>query len=98
MSHATLVIESNDGLHPHVEVPLAAIGRDLLPCKLAVVPGNPVDFGAQRGFVPIVEGYELVNQTADDCLVGEPASVAGAPEIGWPGGTVLSGRPRPPGT
>src|SRR5207237_5472645 len=72
VSHAALVIESNDGRHPHVEVPLAAIGRDLLPCKLAVLPGNPVDFGAQRVFVPIVEGYELVNQTADDCIVGEP--------------------------
>src|SRR5207302_1489722 len=97
MSHATLVIESNDGLHPHLEVPLAAIGRDLLPCKLAVLPGNPVDFGAQRVFVPIVEGYELVNQTADDCIVGEPEIVSGAPEFRWPGGIVPSGRTLPPG-
>ncbi|TMA07579.1 MAG: choice-of-anchor D domain-containing protein, partial [Deltaproteobacteria bacterium] len=97
MSHATLVIESNDGLHPHVEVPLAAIGRDLLPCKLAVLPGNPVDFGAQRVFVPIIEGYELVNQTADDCIVGEPEIVSGAPEFRWPGGIVPSGRTLPPG-
>src|SRR5436853_317659 len=97
VSHAALVIESNDGLHPHVEVPLAAIGRDLLPCKLAVLPGNPVDFGAQRVFVPIVEGYELVNQTADDCIVGEPEIVAGAPEFRWPGGIVPSGRTLPPG-
>jgi len=97
VSHAALVIESNDGLHPHVEVPLAAIGRDLLPCKLAVLPGNPVDFGAQRVFVPIVEGYELVNQTADDCIVGEPEIVSGAPEFRWPGGIVPSGRTLPPG-
>jgi len=97
MSHATLVIESNDGMHPHVEVPLAAIGRDLLPCQLAVLPGNPVDFGAQRVFVPIVEGYELVNQTADDCIVGEPEIVSGAPEFRWPGGIVPSGRTLPPG-
>src|SRR5438105_2069051 len=31
MSQATLVIESNDGLHPRVEVPLSAIGLDLFP-------------------------------------------------------------------
>ena len=97
MSQATLVIESNDGMHPHVEVPLSAIGRDLLPCSLQVSPGTPVDFGAQRPFVPIVEGFELINKTADDCIVGDPAIVSGAPAFRWPGGVAPSGRTLPPG-
>jgi hypothetical protein len=96
-SQATLVIESNDGIHPRVEVPLSAIGRDLLPCSLQVSPGTPIDFGAQRLFVPIVEGFELINRTADDCIVGDPVIVSGAPTFRWPGGVAPSGRTLPPG-
>ncbi|MGZ6124999.1 MAG: choice-of-anchor D domain-containing protein, partial [Myxococcales bacterium] len=97
MSQATLVIESNDGLHPHVEVPVAATGRDLLPCALVVTPASPVDFGAQRLFSPIVGGFELTNRTADDCIVGDPTIVAGAPAFRWPGGVAPAGRTLPPG-
>ena len=97
MSQATLMIDSNDGLRPHVEVPVAATGRDLLPCTLGIAPSPPVDFGAQRLFSPIVGGFELTNRTADDCIVGEPAIVAGAPAFRWPGGVAPSGRTLPPG-
>ncbi|HET7788010.1 MAG TPA: choice-of-anchor D domain-containing protein, partial [Myxococcales bacterium] len=97
LSRATLVLESNDGLHPHVEVPLAATGRDLLPCTLQVQPGDPVDFGLQKLFAPAVQGFELVNTTADDCIVGEPAIVSGGPQFRWPGGIVPAGRTLPPG-
>jgi hypothetical protein len=97
ISQATLVIESNDGLRPHVEVPVAAAGRDLLPCTLGISPGAPVNFGAQRLFSPVVGGFELTNRTADDCIVGEPAIVAGAPAFRWPGGVVPAGRTLPPG-
>lgn len=97
MSQATLVIESNDGLRPHVEIPVAANGRDLLPCTLDLSPAAPIDFGAQRLFSPIVGGFELTNRTADDCIVGDPAIVAGAPAFRWPGGVVPSGRTLPPG-
>ncbi len=96
-AQATLVIESNDGLHPRVEVPVAANGRDLLPCTLSVLPGVPVDFGAQKLNWPVVTGFELVNRTADDCIVGEPAIVAGAPAFRWPGGVVPAGRQLAPG-
>jgi hypothetical protein len=97
LSQATLVIESNDALHAHVEVPLAAIGRELLPCTLSSVPGAPVNFGLQKLFTPTVEGFELVNQTADDCIVGDPSIVSGAPAFRWPGGVVPAGRTLPPG-
>jgi hypothetical protein len=97
LSQATLVIESNDGLRPRVEVPVAANGRDLLPCTLGISPGVPVDFGAQRLFAPIVGGFELTNRTADDCIVGDPAIVSGAPAFRWPGGVVPAGRTLPPG-
>jgi len=97
MSQATLVIESNDALHARVEVPLSANARDLLPCNLSVTPAQPVDFGAQRLFQPIVEGFELTNGTADDCIVGEPTIVSGAPAFRWPGGVVPNGRTLPPG-
>jgi Abnormal spindle-like microcephaly-assoc'd, ASPM-SPD-2-Hydin len=97
MSQATLVIESNDGIHPRVDVPLSANARDLLPCTLSVSPAQPVDFGAQRLFSPVVEGFELTNRTADDCIVGEPAIVSGAPAFRWPGGMQPAGRTLPPG-
>jgi hypothetical protein len=97
MSQATLVIQSNDGLRPRVEVPVAATGRELLPCSLSISPGVPVDFGTQRLFSPVVGGFELTNRTADDCIVGDPAIVAGAPAFRWPGGVVPAGRTLPPG-
>ncbi|MGZ6125791.1 MAG: hypothetical protein ACXWLR_12575, partial [Myxococcales bacterium] len=40
---------------------------------------------------------ELTNRTADDCIVGDPAIVAGAPAFRWPGGMVPAGRTLPPG-
>ena len=40
LSQAVLVIASNDGLHPNVQVPVAANGRDLQPCTLSVSPGT----------------------------------------------------------
>ncbi len=97
LSQARLVLESNDGLHPRVEVPLAATGRDLLPCTLEVQPAGPIDFGLQKLFTPSVQGFELTNTTADDCIVGEPAIVSGGPEFRWPGGVVPAGRTLPPG-
>ena len=96
-SQALLVIESNDGLQPRVEVPVSATGRDLLPCALSVSPASPVDFGVQRLFQPVVGGFELTNQTAGDCIVGDPAIVAGAPAFRWPGGVAPAGRTLPPG-
>jgi hypothetical protein len=56
-----------------------------------------VDFGAQRLFQPIVGGFELTNQTTDDCIVGDPAIVSGGPAFRWPGGVVPAGRTLPPG-
>jgi len=97
LSQATLIIESNDALHPRVEVPLAAIGRDLLPCTLEVTPAPPVNFGLQRLFTPTVEGFELTNRTADDCIVGEPTIASGGPTFRWPGGVQPAGRTLPPG-
>ena len=97
LSQATLVIQSNDALHPRVEVALAAIGRELLPCVLEVTPAPPVNFGLQRLFVPTVQGYELTNRTADDCIVGDPSIVSGAPAFSWPGGITPAGRTLPPG-
>src|SRR6266446_4445635 len=91
------LIESNDTMHPRVEVPLAAIGRDLLPCTLEVTPAPPVNFGLQRLFTPTVEGFELTNRTADDCIVGEPTIASGGPAFRWPGGIQPAGRTLPPG-
>lgn len=97
LSQALLVIESNDALHPHVEVPLTAIGRVLPPCTLNVTPSPPVDFGAVKLFLPTVQGFELTNAIQDDCIVGDPEIVSGGPAFRWPGGVAPSGRTLPPG-
>jgi len=97
LSQAKLVIDSNDALHPHLEVPLAATGRELLPCTLDTQPGAPVNFGTQKLFTPAVQGFELINTTADDCIVGDPVLVSGGPQFRWPGGVVPAGRTLPPG-
>ncbi len=96
LSQAILVIESNDALHPRVEVPLAASGRDLLPCNLQVTPTPPINFGLQRTFQSTVQGFELTNATADDCIVGDPVIVSGGPAFRWPGNAPPSGRTLPP--
>jgi hypothetical protein len=95
-SDAKLVIVSNDGTNPRLEVPMTALGRDLKPCAIAVKPGNPVDFGAVQLFHPSVQGFELVNQTGDDCIIGDPV-LAGAAAFRWPGGITPSGRTLPVG-
>src|SRR5207302_87959 len=64
MSQAVLVIASNDGLHPNVQVPVAGNGRDLQPCTLSVSPGMTLDFGATKLNTPSVQGVELTNTTA----------------------------------
>src|SRR2546430_1838636 len=87
VSNAVLVLQSNDGMHPSVAVPLAAMGRALQPCTLAVSPGNPVDFGPQKLFQQTVQGFEVTNTTADDCIVGDHGLASGAP----------AGRTLPPG-
>ncbi|MFN2547423.1 MAG: choice-of-anchor D domain-containing protein [Myxococcales bacterium] len=97
MSQATLAIGSNDGLNPVTRVPIAGTGRDLQPCTLSVSPGTTLDFGATRLFTPSVQGVELTNTTADDCIVGDPAIVSGGPAFRWPGGVVPAGRELPPG-
>jgi hypothetical protein len=98
LSQATLVIDSNDGLHPTVEVPIAALGRSLRPCTLAVTPSpGPVDFGPTQVNHSTVQGFELTNVTspADDCIVGDPV-LSGSPAFRWPGGATPSGRTLPP--
>ena len=97
LSQAVLVIASNDGLHPNVQVPVAANGRDLQPCTLSVSPGMTLDFGATRLNTPSVQGVELTNTTGDDCIVGDPAIVSGCPAFHWPGGNPPAGRELPPG-
>jgi hypothetical protein len=92
---ATLAIDSNDALQPHLEVPLAALGRSLLPCQLAYSE-NPVDFGPAQLFQPTVQGFTVTNQTADDCIVGNPV-LSGDAAFSWPGGVVPAGRTMPSG-
>ena len=99
MSQAVLVIDSNDGLHPEVKVPLAALGRDLQPCTLQITPaGASYDFGPTQVGHSTVEGFELVNTTtpADDCIVAD-AVLSGSPAFSWPGGVAPDGRTLPPG-
>ena len=95
-SDATLVLDSNDGLTPHLEIPLRALGRDLKPCTLEAIPGTTVDFGPTPLFHPTTQGFELTNTTADDCIVGEP-SLSGGPAFHWPGGVIPGGRTLPSG-
>jgi hypothetical protein len=97
LSQATLAISSNDGLNPVTRVPIAANGRNLQPCTLDVSPGTTLDFGPTRLFAPSVQGVELTNTTADDCIVGDPVIVSGGPAFHWPGGVAPSGRELPPG-
>ena len=94
-SQMTLVIGSNDGLHPEVQVPVVALGRALPPCNLAASQ-NPIDFGSMPIFQRTVQGVELTNKTSDDCIVGEP-SLSGDPAFRWPGGVTPAGRTLPPG-
>ena len=97
MSQAVMVIDSNDGLHPRFQVPLVAIGRQLAPCTLNVQPGAILDFGPTLLFTPTVQGFELTNTTADDCIIGDPVLSSGDQAFRWPGGVAPSGRTLPPG-
>ena len=97
MSQMVLVIDSNDALHPHLQVPVAALGRQLAPCTLNVQPGSTLDFGPTPLFTPTVQGVELTNTTADDCIIGDPVLSSSDQAFRWPGGVVPSGRTLPPG-
>ena len=57
-----------------------------------MTPASPVNFGLQKLFTRVVGGFELANRTSDDCIVGEPSIVSGAPAFRWPGGIVPAGR------
>jgi hypothetical protein len=97
-STATLVLDSNDGLNPHLIVPLAALGRQLLPCTLTVSPQAPVDFGSISLTQSSIQGFELTNTTSDDCIVGDPILDAGSGgTFQWPGNVVPEGRTLPSG-
>ena len=96
-SSATLTLGSNDPLRPLVKVPLNALGRILPPCTPRIEPSGTVDFGAIHVLQPSVQGFELINDGGDDCLLGDPEIVSGTPEFGWPGNVQPSGRTLPPG-
>lgn len=92
LSSATLVLESNDGLHPSVEVNMNGQGRVLAPCQAQLLPGGTVEFGRSPIFHPTTQGFEIVNVGQEDCILGEPALVSGAPAFRWPGAVAPSGR------
>jgi Abnormal spindle-like microcephaly-assoc'd, ASPM-SPD-2-Hydin len=95
--NASLVIDSNDGLHPSIEIPITALGRLLPPCRVTVYPSTTVEFGRQHIFYPTTQGFELINTGGDDCIFGEPDIAIGGPEFRWPGGAEPAGRTVPPG-
>ena len=95
--NATLVIESNDGLHPSIEIPVIALGRQLPPCQVAIYPSATVDFGRNWVFHLTTQGFELINSGGEDCIFGEPDIVIGGPEFQWPGLVQPRGRTLPPG-
>jgi len=95
--NASLVIESNDGLHPSIEVPMTALGRQLLPCQVTVYPSTTVDFGLAPIFHPTTQGFELINSGSEDCIFGEPDIISGGPAFHWPGLVAPAGRTIPPG-
>lgn len=97
LSQVLLGIDSNDALHPVVQVPVSGEGRDLKPCTLAVSPASPVDFGPVKLQQPSVQGFELTNTTGDDCIVGDQQLVSGGPAFRWPGGVAPVGRTLPAG-
>ena len=97
VSQIVLVIDSNDALHPHLQVPVAALGRHLAPCTLSVQPGSTLDFGPTPLFTPTVQGIELTNTTGDDCIIGDPVLSSSDQAFRWPGGVAPSGRTLPPG-
>src|SRR5207248_1272634 len=94
---ATLVLSTNDGLHPTLRVPVSALARDLAPCQVSILPGNPVDFGAVKTFDQTVQGFELVNEGQDDCIFGDPEIISGGPAFYWPGNVPPAGRQIKPG-
>ena len=96
-SQALLLIDSNDGLRPQLTIPLVALGRLLAPCTLNVQPGLTLDFGATPLNAPTVQGFELTNTTADDCIIGDPVLSSADQAFRWPGGVAPSGRTLPPG-
>ena len=95
--NASLVIESNDGLHPSIEVPMTSLGRQLLPCQVTVQPATTVDFGLAPIFHPTTQGFELINSGSQDCIFGEPDITSGGPAFHWPGLVPPTGRTIPPG-
>ncbi|HUJ25538.1 MAG TPA: choice-of-anchor D domain-containing protein, partial [Myxococcales bacterium] len=97
LSQVILGIDSNDAVHPVVQVPVSGEGRELKPCALSVSPASPVDFGPVKLFSPSVQGFELTNVTGDDCIVGDPVLVSGGPAFRWPGGVAPTGRTLPDG-
>src|SRR5882672_2408303 len=95
--NASLVIESNDGLHPSFEVPMTALGRQLLPCNVKRAVSTTVDFGLAPVFHPTTQGFELINSGSEDCIFGEPDIISGDPAFHWPGLVAPAGRTIPPG-
>ena len=97
LSSATLVLESNDGLHPSVEVELNGLGRLLAPCNARLLPAGTVEFGRTKLLHPTTQGFEIVNQGEDDCIFGDPELTAGGPAFRWPGAVNPRGRTLPAG-
>ena len=96
LSTATLVLESNDGLHPSVEVDLAGLGRVLAPCNARLLPAGTVEFGRTQLQHPTTQGFEIINDGPDDCILGDPSLTAGGPAFHWPGAVIPGGRTLPP--
>jgi hypothetical protein len=99
-SHAYLVLTSSDPLHPRTSVRLSSYGRILAPCYPRIEPGGiggTVEFGSVRVGHPSTQGFEIINEGREDCIIGEPTLTSGAPSFGWPGGTAPGGRQLPPG-
>jgi hypothetical protein len=93
---ASLVLRSNDAMHPSVTIPLDGVASDLPPCQAQLAPAA-VDFGNVGIGRPTTAGFEIANVGASDCILGDPVLTRGEPAFHWPGYVAPLGRTLPPG-
>ena len=95
----TLVIESNDPVHPKMEVRVSGAGVLLPPCRFEVDPES-VDFGVVEVGASRTERMVMTNVGDRDCVAFDPRvePAAGTPEGAFDlVGDVRASRTLPPG-
>jgi hypothetical protein len=71
LAKGVLLLRTNDGLQPQLEVTLQGTGVDMPLCN-AELRDSPLDFGVVPVGTSAEQAFSLVNEGTTDCLVGDP--------------------------